>query len=257
MSYGPTNPRPLSDIKKHPYWRKGSIHPSYLTNAINRSQKKSVTNPRIFRKYFYTTDSHKCQSAHPEGGTSPKVLSSYDIFKNPTILPYYISSQEQANIPPTQRSKWISACSKYRSARSGRTPTLYRITDFTYCDDLGRFYQRSSEATPAYSLLEFVQYTLTKSADYRNPIWIRGPDGDVSMSAYIAIGYAGYNPSVQQRMYSSLKFDVHHIDENKFDVTPSTVVPLPTWMHLRWVHASDHSTPQKSLFKKTGKYIWE
>lgn len=77
------------------------------------------------------------------------------------------------------------------------------------------------------------------------------------MSAYIAIGYAGYNPSVQQRMYSSLKFDVHHIDENKFDVTPSTVVPLPTWMHLRWVHASDHSTPQKSLFKKTGKYIWE
>lgn len=77
------------------------------------------------------------------------------------------------------------------------------------------------------------------------------------MSAYIAIGYAGYESDVQQKMYSSLKFDVHHIEENKFDVTPSTVIPLPTWMHLRWVHAADHKTPQISLFKKTGKALYE
>lgn len=252
MNYGPTSPRSRLDIYGHPYWQRNKGTQEILANAINR-QERTFGSLRQLSRYFDPGDSHLCQAASARG-TIPKKNSSRAIFDDPTILPYYFSPTEQSQLNPTQESKWRQALTVYRTARTGRRPAIYRITDFTFCDDMGRIYHRDPRNPRT---LQFAQYQLTKPADYRNGTWIQGYKGDVWMSAYIAIGYAGFAPDIQTKMYTSLKFDVHHVDENKFDVRPSTVLPLPTWMHLRWVHAADYNKIQNKLFKKKAPEPWK
>lgn len=98
-------------------------------------------------------------------------------------------------------------------------------------------------------LLYFQRFTLSAPFDFRNHTWFQSKDGDVSLAAYIGIGLAGYDPRIQQEIYNSLKFDVHHVEENKFDLRPSALLPLPTWLHLRWVHAGDRGSIEKNLFQ--------
>lgn len=255
MSYGPTNPRPYSDIIRHPYWRKQS-HQSYLTNAIQRKQSKTSKDIRSLSKYFVSTDSCKCQKATKNGTRDTYgSYSSRAIFTDPKVLPYYISSKEQSDFNPTQRSQFTAVLSRYVNARTGRIPTIYRITDFTYCDDLGRIYHRDEQ--DRYGRLKFAQYTMSAGGKFRNGLWIRGYSGDVFLPAYIAVGYAGYDPDIQQKLYSSLKFDIHHVGENLFSVTPDTLLPLPSWMHLRWVHGADYDRQQNELFKyDPSKQLW-
>lgn len=275
MNYGPTNPRPIKDIYNHKWWKSSTTNKAYLTNAITRSQKKVCRINKTTERYFYPGDNHSVQQA--AGGTLKSLtgttgLSSYDIYKDPTILPYYIDQktiQTLASQPryALQYQNLQKAITKYQNARKGRIPTLYRITDFTYCDDMGRIFSRAPHPKQQGSRaiykdpqqrLVFQQYKLTTGSDFRDETWFNGPDGAVLMAAYIGIGYAGYNPSVQTQMYTSLQFDVHHIAENKFDVTPTTVIPLPTWMHLRWVHGSTYNTTQNTLFSRsTAPLIYE
>uniref|UniRef100_A0AAU8H8I5 Cap2 n=1 Tax=CRESS DNA virus TaxID=3138951 RepID=A0AAU8H8I5_9VIRU len=268
MNYGPTNPRSFTDIRNHSWWKSNPTNQSYLTNAINRPNKKICRFNKTTEAMFYPGDSHSIQKA--SGGTLKSLtgtagLSSYDIYQDPTILPYYIDPktiQTLASQPKyaLQYQNFQKALTKYQNARRGRIPTLYRITDFTYCDDMGRIFSRAphprqrgcrARYKDSQQRLVFQQYQLDSGSDFRNATWFDGPMGAVSMAAYIGIGYAGYAPSVQTQMYTSLQFDVHHIAENKFDVTPTTVIPLPTWMHLRWVHGSTYNNTQNTLFSRS------
>lgn len=268
MNYGPTNPRSINDIFQHKWWKSNNTRKTYLTNAITRSEKKICRFNKTTESYFYPGDSHSVQKASGnslQSITGTSGLSSYDIYKDPTILPYYIDQktlQKMATEPryALQYQNFQKAITKYQNAKKGRVPTLYRITDFTYCDDMGRIFSRAPDPRQQKSRaiykdtqqrLVFQQYKLSTGSDFRDETWFNGPDGAVPLAAYIGIGYAGYSPKVQTEMYTSLQFDVHHIAENKFDVTPSTVIPLPTWMHLRWVHAATYNTTQNTLFSRT------
>uniref|UniRef100_A0AAU8H4V8 Cap n=1 Tax=CRESS DNA virus TaxID=3138951 RepID=A0AAU8H4V8_9VIRU len=268
MNYGPTNPRSTKDIFNHSWWKSSPTNQAYLTNAITRSQKKVCRFNKTTESYFYPGDNHSVQKASGntlQSLTGTSGLSSYDIYKDPTILPYYIDQKTLQTLSTTpkyalQYQKFQQAITKYQNSRKGRVPTLFRITDFTYCDDMGRIYSRAPHpkqdgARAIYKdtqqRLVYQQYKLSTGSDFRDETWFNGPYGSVLMAAYIGIGYAGYNPSVQVQMYTSLQFDVHHIAENKFDVTPTTVLPLPTWMHLRWVHGSTYVKAQNTLFSRS------
>lgn len=255
MNYGTTNPRPYADIIKHPWWNRNNKTQAYLTNALTRTFSKTGSLHSL-SYYFRNDDGHKCQSALVYGLKKYKNISSKDIFNDPTILPYYLSRKQIQDLSPREKLQWDKVRREYNGARTGRKPTIYRITDFTFCDDLGRIYNRDTD-DPKGARLKFCQYKLTRGSNFRNKTWISTYEGLVELSAYIAVGYAGYEPTIQQRLYSSLKFDIHHVEENLFSVKPSTLLPLPTWMHLRWVHSKDHDLVQNTLFEHRPQHrLW-
>lgn len=269
MNYGTTNPRPYADIIKHPWWNRNNKTQAYLTNALTRTFSKTGTVStnvstkgfiQQLRYYFRGDDKkgQKCQRATNNGVQNCyDTHSSRDIFEDPTILPYYLSSKEIQGLSSREKQQWDKVRREYVGAGTGRKPTLYRITDFTFCDDLGRIYNRDTNDPSGRARLIYAQYDLTKGSNFRNQTWISTYNGYVKLSAYIAVGYAGYEPTIQQRLYSSLKFDIHHVEENLFSVKPSTLLPLPTWMHLRWVHAADHKLVQNTLFEHKPQHrLW-
>lgn len=247
--YGSTNPRALADITRHSYWTKNAQRKEELASALSRPVSISgiLANLRLF---FNPRDRRLCLSI--EGGAPvARSYSSAQIFASSRVLPYYISPADVKGLPNDYASKFKEALSHY--SQTTRVPRIYRITDFTYCDDLGRIYYIDESS----GLFEFKQYTLSRGSNFRNSFWFRGYRGDVEFSAYIGVGLAGMDPVIQTRVFNSLKYDIHHIDENLFDIRPSSLIPIPTWMHLRWVHASDRSKVQTGLFRHTGRYPWE
>lgn len=248
MNYAPTNPRPSSLIYQHPYWNKSAKSKEILTNAINRSWSISGTVSKL-SKYFDRTEKFFVLRTSKHG-TSTSTQSSAAIFGDPRYLPYYISGPDINSLSTDQRAKLAGVFTKLSVSRTGRTPTIYRITDFTFCDDFGRIYNRGDPASGQNPrLLYFKRFTLSKAFEFRNHTWFYSKDGDVSLAAYIGIGLAGYDPRVQQEIYNSLKFDVHHVEENRFDLRPAALLPLPTWLHLRWVHSSDRGPIERNLFQ--------
>nr|QJQ37760.1 hypothetical protein [Cressdnaviricota sp.] len=248
MSYAPKNPRPSSIIYQHPYWSKNASRKEILTNAINRSWSKAGSLSQLSR--FFDRKQHFFVLRATKSGTLSSTYTSAEIFKEPRFLPYYISPGDMQGLNSDQRAKLESVFARLSVAKTGRVPTIYRITDFTFCDDLGRIYSRGDpSAGQDVRLLYFQRFTLSAPFDFRNHTWFQSKDGDVSLAAYIGIGLAGYDPRIQQEIYNSLKFDVHHVEENKFDLRPSALLPLPTWLHLRWVHAGDRGSIEKNLFQ--------
>lgn len=83
---------------------------------------------------------------------------------------------------------------------------------------------------------------------------LRNDDGTyLKRSAYFFAGVAGYVPHLQEHFVFSLKYDFHHIAENKLDLRPDSIVPLEVDLH-RYVHSKDLSAEVGKFFRQSKQF---
>lgn len=167
-------------------------------------------------------------------------VSSADVFWNVTILPYaYIGTQ--SSVQPE-----LDFLAPQLTGKHPRVPAIYRISDTWIIDDMGRLYSRT--------LKGFTWYQYRLSGDLRSNITLTNSDGThLTRPCYVFSGLAGYLPSIQRHFAFSLKYDFHHVQENKLDLRPDSVVPLETDLH-RYVHSRDLTDEVGKFFKQKSKW---
>lgn len=127
-----------------------------------------------------------------------------------------------------------------------RIPSLYRISDTWTIDDLGRLFHNRKGG--------LIWYQFTLSGDLRNNVTLTNADNTkLCRPAYFFSGIAGYLPHVQRQFAFSLDYDFHHVQENKLDLRPDSVVPLEVRLH-RYVHSRDLQDDQSNFFRLNKKF---
>lgn len=223
-------------------WSKYNRTPKSKTLYTALTSRTNALEGTDSSRLFDATKEYICRVVlhGPTPTTRLEFRTSREIFLSNDTLPYETDGLKS--------KKFKEAATQY--TRTRRVPWLYRITDFTYSDDLGRIYNLS-EFT---GLLEFSKFSLTRRSGYRNSVWIRGYKGDVRVSAYVALSLSGLDPKIQSRVLVSSKYDTHHIAENLFDLRPSQLICLPTWMH-RKIHSLPVTQVERELFVKKVNFI--
>lgn len=174
-------------------------------------------------------------------------LTARDIFFNPRILPYTIDFREFSDVQSRFQPELSIVRLRYSNLYP-RVPELFRITDFSYMDDLGRFYV-SNPKSPTFKL-EWFPYSFSLSHSFRDNIRLPGgSDGfTIARPVYMFAGCAGYPSYYQEQYLFSLRYDFHHVEENRLDVRPDSIVPIPTAFH-RYIHSKDLSEKKRNFFK--------
>lgn len=168
-------------------------------------------------------------------------VSSATVFGDSSILPYALPG----GVTGCSTELDFLAAQLFGSVRV-RVPALYRISDTWVIDDLGRFYRSGPSG------YTWMQYKL--SGDFRNEVILRNDDGTyLKRSAYFFAGVAGYVPHLQEHFVFSLKYDFHHIAENKLDLRPDSIVPLEVDLH-RYVHSKDLSAEVGKFFRQSKQF---
>lgn len=168
-------------------------------------------------------------------------VSSRTVFRDSTILPYAL---EGGTSGCSTELDFLAA--QLSGSVRVRVPAIYRISDDWVIDDLGRIYRAGPSG------YTWRQYSL--SGDFRNAVTLRNSDGTyLSRPAYFFAGVAGYVPRLQKHFVFSLKYDFHHIAENKLDLRPDSIVPLEVDLH-RYVHSKDLSKDVKHFFRQSKQF---
>lgn len=155
------------------------------------------------------------------------------------LLTYYFRSER-----PLEYRRVFSTQPKQSSFSPGRQPTIFRITSRAICDDLGRIYTREKLNEP----FVFQQYKLSLLYKCRDSISIPGHDGyRLFKPSYLFVGLAGYPPEWQHKFAFSYTYDIHHTGENKFDIRPESLIPLPKHIH-HYVHTRDWEPDALAFF---------
>lgn len=157
-----------------------------------------------------------------------KSLTSKDVFLIEPILPY-IPDFDLNVVAPRE----LDLLSPKIQESNARIPALYRITDKAVIDDYGRFYILDSGK---WRFRPFIM-------DYKMRSNISLPGNSrksVRRPCYFFSALAGYNPTVQADFLFSFKYQFHHIEENKLDIRPRSVVPIEYKVH-EYLHANDLS----------------
>lgn len=172
--------------------------------------------------------------------TGRNTVSSVTVFKDSTILPYFLNGNFKSYAPE------LEFLSRQLVPSMPRIPTLYRISDTWVIDDLGRlFHNRKGR---------YIWYQYNLSGDLRNKLTLTNVDKtSLTRSAYFFSGIAGYSPFIQHKFAFSLEYDFHHVQENKLDLRPDTIVPLEVHLH-RYVHSKDLEDAQSSFFRLNKKF---
>lgn len=169
-------------------------------------------------------------------------INSLQVFRDPSILPYTLRAPVQS-----VENELLYLTAELHPYNKTRIPAVYRISDTYICDDLGRIYERNR-----YGAYTWKQYTLTSEA--RDELYLKNTDGTyLKRSVYLFIGVAGYSPPVQSEFLYSLKYDFHHIEENKLDLRPTRIIPLEVRLH-RFIHSKNLTAQVSGFFKSTGKW---
>lgn len=212
--------------------------------------------------------------------TTSELVNSFDVFMDSSVPPYYLEPQDLRVLSDPTCSKFVQGPSSatrralasnlssvlltyyFRSERPqeyrrvfrsqpkqssftpGREPTIFRITSRAICDDLGRIYTREKLNEP----FVFQQYKLSLLYKCRDHISILGHDGyRLFKPSYLFVGLAGYPPELQHKFAFSYTYDIHHTGENKFDIRPESLIPLPKHVH-HYVHTSDWAPDALAFF---------
>lgn len=207
-------------------------------------------------------------------------VNSLDVFIDSSVPPYYLSEEDLGILSDPTCSKFVHGPTsltrralasnlstvlltyyfraerpqEYRRVFStqpkqpfnpiGREPTIFRITSRAICDDLGRIYTREKLNEP----FVFQQYKLSLLYKCRDSISILGHDRHrLFKPSYLFVGLAGYPPEWQHKFAFSYTYDIHHTGENKFDIRPESLVPLPKHVH-HYVHTADWSPKDLAFF---------
>lgn len=168
--------------------------------------------------------------------------SSLTVFRDPSILPFaYKGSTKDVE------KELLYLTAELHPLTKTRIPAVYRISDTFICDDLGRIYEKNRWGTWTWK-----QYAL--SADARDEVYLKNSDGTyLKRSVYLFIGVAGYSPPVQAEFLYSLKYDFHHIEENKLDLRPTRIIPLEVRLH-RFIHSKNLTAQVAGFFKSSGAW---
>lgn len=157
-------------------------------------------------------------------------LSTSDVYRDPTILPYLLPDELSGPLTE-QLAKYVRVLQQH-SKQPG--PRLYRVRHNFYVDELGRQYFVAAGT----GKLKFGGRTSFGDGraervitDYRTPQRI-----SVKLALYSWNGLAGLSSVSQARILVSKGFDFHHVDENLFDIRPSAIYPIPSFLH-RYVHS--------------------
>lgn len=157
-------------------------------------------------------------------------LPTSAIYRDPTILPYLLPDELPKQLRE-QLARYIRVLQQYPKQPR---PRLYRVRHNFYVDELGRQYFVSATA----GQLKFGGRTSFGDGrservitDYRYPSKI-----SVKLALYSWNGLAGLSSASQARILVSKGFDFHHVDENLFDIRPSAIYPIPSFLH-RYVHS--------------------
>lgn len=185
-------------------------------------------NDHVGLKGFIFSDMHKLVSKVNYDYQSNVItyqnvsLTSKEIVENPLVLPY--------NILPSfkKHSKFVEYVLELTQHDyfDNYIPVLYRIRDDLIADELGRIFR--------YDTFEHAWKFVKVSIGY---------DGRATKSffgetkpVYYWTGIAGLKEQVQIKVMSLPSMEVHHINENKFDIRPRSLVPIPSWLHHDVVH---------------------
>lgn len=244
MSYSSSNPRPVSS-----WSTSGKRVRQYSLDAI---QKESTLDygsvrqdiPRSQLRPIDTWHTIVCTELRYDRSEDEYIISQVDattdeILKNPYILPYglYKSTKlsDSLRAKLTQYSIELAGYSvKYR-------PRIYAITKYFFVDDLGRQYTINNDGYFEFcnSVKSGKRYPINFGDGRSERAITRGPT-TLRLALYTWNGLAGLTPSSQARIISSRGFDVHHGDENLFDIRPQALFPIPSFLH-RYVHGEYHS----------------
>lgn len=159
------------------------------------------------------------------------------VFRDSTILPYLLIGR------PSTYQPELDFLAPIIAPTVPRVPCVYRISDTWIIDDLGRLYRDGPDGYTWY------QYRLSR--DLRTNITLTNSDGTkLTRPCYVFSGLAGYLPGIQHHFAFSLKYDFHHVSENKLDVRPDGIVALETDLH-RYVHSNDLRDEVGEFFKQS------
>ena len=236
MSSIPTPRRTFTrDVKSIPF------HPIY---QISRRFHVKYNVPRSYFNTSYSEHAPQRLVTTSTGATivrgRPFTVSGASVFEDSTILPYSLIGRYQSY------SAELEFLSRQLTPSMPRVPALYRISDTWVIDDLGRLFHNYEG--------RYIWYQYHLSGDLRNNVKLTNADGtSLNRAAYFFSGIAGYYPHVQRQFAFSLDYDFHHVQENKLDLRPDTIVPLEVRIH-RYVHSKDLKDEQSNFFRLNKKF---
>lgn len=216
---------PGSDNQPYSHFNPGLIDDKIWVNRLSQ-----INSPSPNPKYKLLTKERSI------------AISSLQVFRDPSILPYTLKAS-----PKSVENELLYLTAEIHPYVKTRIPSVFRISDTYICDDLGRIYERNK-----YGYYTWKQYTLTSEA--RDELYLKNSDGTyLKRSVYLFIGVAGYSPPVQSEFLYSLKYDFHHIEENKLDLRPTRIIPLEVRLH-RFIHSKNLTAQVSGFFKSGGKW---
>lgn len=239
MSYSSTKPRPISS-----WTNSGKRVRQYSLDAIQKestldygSVRQSIPDsniPKLDTRTTIRVTRLRYDSSADEYALSKVDATTAEIFENPFILPYSLSTYKTPS--PSLRTKLTQYARILDAYPLKYRPRLYSVTQFFLVDDLGRqyfinrdgylvFYNHSSNGTRK----------PIKFGDGRCERSITVGSTTLRLALYTWNGIAGLTSTSQARIISSRGFDVHHGDENLYDVRPQSLFPIPSFLH-RYVH---------------------
>lgn len=225
-SQGVKDLKPLYDYYTRPLKKQFSLRDPSIYGYFDHRQK--------FDTYYSISLEKGSPSLLEHSNTS---IDSYYVFCSRTILPY-IPKVFPAKVQNEIHHLYIS----YANQAAFRLPTLYRISDDWFIDDYGRIYDNRSG--------RLVWHPYNVSGKLRNNITLRNRDGTyLKRPCYFFSAIAGYHPTQQRYFAFSLKYEYHHVAENKLDLRPGSVYPLEHQVHS-YVHSQDLQDPQSRFFNR-------
>lgn len=157
------------------------------------------------------------------------------IFRDSYILPYLLSSTPQS----VKFNEYMEFIDTYNKTRR---PAMYRISRSHFSDDLGRLYEDKG------GFLVFsssVSYAKDQRAEKQLTQRFENTTVTVRNAIYFFTGLAGLPMETRMRVAASNAIDMHHMNENLWDIRPKNIAPLPIIIHRSY----DHTPTDSNFFR--------
>lgn len=247
--YSATRPRDEEAIKE----RLNKESPEYAGYSVRKPIEGDELEkfyrgirPESARGRRVTAIKSKCYSLKPGRGDNVVVEQQYltaeQIARSRDIVPYELSSsdlrllrskayQKGDRFTVDQRVHLLSKLREYAFAISTTRDSefhVYKLVTGLYVDSLGRQYEYNG-----------AQYIFKpRNLNFgRGSFAITRNGQTISLAMYAWNALAGLTVEAKSKLLASQGVDFHHVDENLWDVRPSRVLPIPTFIH-RWVHSN-------------------
>ena len=244
MSYSSSNPRPVSS-----WTTSGKRVRQYSLDAIQKESTLDYGSVRVSlpKSKIPAADTRNpivCTELRYDRSANEYIIRQVDattdeILKNPFILPYGL--YQSNSLSPSLGTKLTQYSIELAGYSVKYKPRLYPVTRYFFVDDLGRQYIINN-----YGYLEFCNSVKSGKrypinfGDGRSERTLTRGKTTLRLALYVWNGLAGISAPSQARIISSRGFDIHHGDENLFDIRPQALFPIPSFLH-RYVHGDYHS----------------